>query len=199
MVPIRPYATIGPSMYFGTDYTATRSGVVVKFVQCVECDCGYAYEMERTIQASAFSPLGLSGKASARAATEDAVRRLDRALRESCDPVPCPRCGWYQSNMVKRVRQIRLRWVKSTAFALFPLSILSALFALDFAAKQYWPLVGLGTLASLIGLACLLLIARYLLNRRYDPNTQPESKRIAIGESLSLSRAEYRRLMLDRE
>jgi hypothetical protein len=98
-------------MFYGVDWTVTRSGSVLKFVRCEQCNHEYAYWMHRKIQHSSFSVLGLDNRGAANRADREAQTRLQRSLSNYCDPVPCPECGHYQSEMIDRVRRTRAMWL----------------------------------------------------------------------------------------
>jgi len=188
-------------MFLGIDYTATASGAVIKFVKCEECGGGYAYHMARRIKASQFSPIALDNRGAAEGSRRAATQRLRAALANSCDPVPCPHCGWYQAAMVLRLRRIRFKWVTQLSILLFlaPLFLVLGL-ALIFVEHHLVPEEDFGPLAAAIagtcwGLIPLLLGGRYLLNRRYDPNLKPADDRIALGGRLALSEERFARAL----
>ena len=74
-----------------------RSGAVCKTVVCESCQWRYDYEMHRTEKLAKLS--------SAKSLEQAAEAKLQAMLEEECDAVPCPSCGWYQQNMVLRMRQ----------------------------------------------------------------------------------------------
>jgi hypothetical protein len=110
-------------MFYGIDWTVTRSGSVLKFVRCEQCNHDYAYWMHRKIEHSSFSVLGLDNRGASGRAGNEAATRLRQSLLNSCDPVPCPECGHFQDAMVLRSRRIRLVWLWNIAIALIPLSV----------------------------------------------------------------------------
>ncbi len=184
-------------MFLGLDFTTTASGTVIKFVECEECRDGYAYRMARQIKASEFSPFALDNRRAAQGSHRSATERLRAALAKSCDPIPCPHCGWYQEAMVLRLRRIRFKWATQLCILLFlaPLFLVLLLASL-IGAKHVLPESYFGPLAGGIagtawGLIPLLLAGRYLLNRRYDPNRKPVENRIALGRNLALSEIQY--------
>jgi len=36
---------------------------------------------------------------------------LQKQLDADCDPVPCPKCGWYQEDMIKKIRRDHRVWI----------------------------------------------------------------------------------------
>src|SRR5687768_14080881 len=109
-------------IYVGTEWTVTRSGSVLKFVKCEQCNHDFAYWMRRKLESSSFSVLGLDNRGAVNRATEEAEYCLRRSLRRSCDPVPCPECGHYQPDMVEQIRRNRLEWLWIIAIVLIPSS-----------------------------------------------------------------------------
>jgi hypothetical protein len=189
-------------MFFGIDYTTTASGAVLKFVQCEECGDGYAYWMSRQIKASQFSPFALDNRDAAQGSRREARKRLRAALANSCDPVPCPHCGWYQEAMVLRLRKIRFKWVTPTCFLLFLSPLWLLFFFLELVqhgvVPEEYAAPGAGAIvATTWGLIPLLLGGRYLLNRAYDPNRKPAERRIALGKKLALSEMDYARAIAE--
>jgi hypothetical protein len=180
-------------MFLGIDYTTTASGAVLKFVQCEDCGKGYAYWMSRRIRASQFSPLALTNRGSAEGARTKAEDRLRESLKNSCDPVPCPHCGKYQEAMVLRLRRIRFKWVTKFCIGLFLASLWIVLFL---AGLHMVPEEHLGEAIAVILVATwgpipILLLGRYLLNRKYDPSRSPVETRLKLGDRLALSDREY--------
>jgi hypothetical protein len=182
-------------MYYGTDWTVTRSGTVLKFVRCEQCNHDYAYWMHRKIEHSSFSALGLDNRGAVSRAAREANDRLDRALRKSCDPVPCPECGHYQEAMVARARRIRLIGLWNFGIALIPLSLGAGLLAGSFFQDDDEKMI----LAFIAGLGATLvfnpivILGRYWSNKHHDPNTKSAERRIKLGRRLALAPREYER------
>ena len=57
------------------------------------------------------------GRADDRAASK-ADTKLAKQLAKECDAVSCPACGWYQRNMVRRIKLRIIRWMVFTAFVI---------------------------------------------------------------------------------
>ncbi len=180
-------------MFFGIDYTTTAAGTVLRFVRCEECAGAYAYRMTRKVTASQFSPYALNNRGASEGSQTEAADRLDAALANSCDPVPCPHCGRYQKAMVLRLRRIRFKWfTKLSILLLLAPLFLNLVLAVVFVQHHLVPEEVAGPLALAIagtcwGLIPLLLGGRYVLNRRYDPNLKPVENRIALGNKLVLN------------
>src|SRR4051812_41761719 len=90
-------------LYVGQTFTARLQGSVIKGVHCENCGCDYLYQLERTGVGKGSSPYYLDNDGAKRRAQAGAQRALLKAL-QGCDTAPCPECGWYQAEMVKKMR-----------------------------------------------------------------------------------------------
>jgi hypothetical protein len=101
---------------------ARKSGTTVKDVCCERCGFEYVYQFQRRTAREVATNVGFYDYKAAEARASD---NLTHVLRDSCDPVPCPNCGWYQRPMVLRARQLRYRALRATALVIlmvaFPL------------------------------------------------------------------------------
>jgi hypothetical protein len=182
-------------------YTVTVSGAVDKTVRCESCHAEYVYRLERTATGSGTSRVLCFYKEEA---TEHAAAvaqyQLRRELHEGIDLVPCPACGWYQSNMIMKGREQHCAWmwllgVLLTA-GLLPLAMLGVL--INCFRCPYSPpnipgdvmLAGL-VILGLVGVS--LFIARSILASRYDPNSDDPEARIQLGRSRAMLRDEFDR------
>jgi hypothetical protein len=106
----------------GLEATAshTARGSAVKTVRCEACHCQYAYRLSREAVGTSSDFL----VADAQAAKQNASDELRKLLERECDPVPCPTCGWYQRNMVRRARQLRYRPLGIATEVLFVITFL---------------------------------------------------------------------------
>jgi membrane protein implicated in regulation of membrane protease activity len=123
-----------------------------------------------------------SGDAKA-AAWAKAHSDLARALASGCKPVPCPSCGWYQTDMVPLVQARYLSELNTAGLAILLLGVIGFVISL-----LWWYFRGTSLLLSWLmlavsGLICIVLMAvRGFLGRRHDPNAQPDTEqRKAIG------------------
>ena len=95
-------------------YTSAITASVVRKVKCEKCGCAFAYEMIRRGEGVAESAYASNEKSADHHASERARKSLQRRLRRGVDPVACPDCGWYQTEMVQELRRRELRpllWV----------------------------------------------------------------------------------------
>jgi hypothetical protein len=102
-------------LYFGTNYTSTSVGDALRGVRCEQCGGEYFYTACRITTGHGTSPYNLNNAGAAEQADAQAMVRLDEALRNITDPVPCPHCGWLQSSMMADVRRRRYGWLKVVA------------------------------------------------------------------------------------
>ena len=92
-------------------YRSAQTGSAVKNVHCEQCGKHYSYEVVRRAMGSGSSPFLLCNSAAKSWAQKAAGRKLAAALARAIDPVPCPDCGWFQSNMVAEMRRRGHRWI----------------------------------------------------------------------------------------
>ncbi len=86
-------------------------GTVVKQVVCEKCSTTYFYSMARSGVGQGRSFFGANDAGAIREAGTDAERCLEWILSIDCDPVACPRCGWFQAKMVSKLRQAKYKWM----------------------------------------------------------------------------------------
>jgi hypothetical protein len=182
-------------------YSVTVNGAVDKTVRCESCHAEYVYRLERSATGSGTSRVLFIDKEEA---TEQAAAiaqyALRRELQEGIDLVPCPACGWYQSNMITKGRDQHCAWmwllgVLLTA-GLLPLAMLGLL--INCLRCPYSPpnIPGDVMLAGLVILGLdgvSLLVARSILAGRYDPNSDDPEARIQLGRSRAMLREEFDR------
>jgi hypothetical protein len=160
-----------------------RSGSVVKRVKCEGCAGEYFYLLERTASGSDTWSKAKSARL--------AERNLAWALEHDFDVVPCPACGWYQANMVKREKHRAGK--DMNAIALLALMLGLMMVVAGFSPARMPPeghvlcvAIGVG------GIVISGVLARVAWNRkeRCDPNATDKEERMRLGQSRSLSRAQ---------
>jgi hypothetical protein len=181
----------------GASYTTTVAGSVAKFVECENCKGEYVYQMTREEEGSGTSLLFLNNRGAKLRAVEKAEAILAEELASSCDPVPCPFCGWYQKPMIEEMRKVRWQWLYLAALVVFLLGLGCLIRALFWATSdepelysgkiEHWwlasALFGIGTVA--------LVLTKYLGSRLYNPNRQDVEKRKELGRSLAMSKVDF--------
>jgi hypothetical protein len=197
---------------YGMDYYATVSGSILKRVQCEQCEHEYGYLMTRKGRGLARSWMFLDKQGASESANRKAEKQLFRRLEQSCDPVPCPRCGWYQEEMVRRLRRNHFRWLFFIGLALAGAAFLGGLIMyfctveihlnarpgdLQIPARDIY--VGWSVVALLLLLSPTLIIVRSVMARRLDPNGEPVEKRRQQGQTMAMPEKEFREILLAEE
>ncbi len=159
--------------------TAEAPGQTTKVVCCEACGRSYAYELKR---------IGVGADA-ARAA-----ENLKEKLEVGIEAIPCPACGWYQSDMIPEARKLYRRWMvyvgQCLTVGLIPVAVFGEVIYAGYADldKQPalpWPIFVAG-LVCLLAVGIGMLIGRYKLAQRYDPNEEDEEARKRCGQSRAI-------------
>jgi tellurite resistance protein len=95
---------------YGQSYTSHVSGSVTKLCRCEACAQEYLYTAARKVFASGMSFLWLDNEGARNRAVTGAQTQIRLALERAVDPVACPNCGWFQSNMKSQLKWRRLKW-----------------------------------------------------------------------------------------
>lgn len=150
----------------GKTYTSTIDVRCWKEHTCAGCGTPYSYEFVRKI--SGTGPTADKASVNARAA-------VDRALRDDCDPQPCPTCGLYQPDMIakRRAKVAKLTfWL-----ALIALGVVLILRATD---------VLQANVATWAAVAVCLVAASALAKADFEnPNANPEMNRQRAAERVT--------------
>lgn len=190
------------SIPYGESFSTTAHGCLPKRVRCEECGHVYYYMLQRSATGHGTNLLFIDEKGARRRSARDAEAKLHEALRNECDPVPCPKCGRYQPDMVRRARQLRHRWLAvAAAWTLIAAVAFAALGVVSFLLRGRLPqthetlreLAVLFLILAGVCLACGLGLAalKLVLNSGYDPNAEDVKERKRLGKRLTLSREEY--------
>lgn len=169
-----------------------RQGSSVKAVTCAGCGHEYVYLPGRAAQFQAES-LGRD------VAMEMAAQAIvaDRAL------APCPRCGLVPPEMFAACPSpaSALMWAYLGIFASFA-AVLAFAYALSTSldstpnrappTARPWVVCGM---LFLVGVGSFGLA--WFLQKRWNPNSRPQTERLQLGKQVSLSRDEYEKLRRD--
>jgi hypothetical protein len=165
------------------DYTATVSGSVFVKVPCEHCGNIYYYQLTRQVSGEGSSLLSLDNEGARQRAMQRADDRLRSELEASRDPVPCPKCGLYQSDMVPMLRSQYGEALKALGIlVLFVIPLILAYVFLKnrfidgFAGNQppiNWIVPGI-LMGALAAMGIGLMMLRFCLAWRYDPNDPSE-------------------------
>lgn len=158
-------------VYFGRRYTSTVSRTVARQVRCENCRTVYGYQLTRRASGTGRSAYMLNNQGASRRAKERALAKLDAAIQNGVDLVPCPTCGCFQTDMIRLMRSRTHRWAMpvglSVALAGGWIAILLML-TLSLTGGQEAALGFAGAL-SVIGGAGLIFYTRHL-RAALDPN-----------------------------
>jgi hypothetical protein len=91
--------------YFWRSHYASVSGSTTRRERCVNCSCIFEYDVKCHAQGGGHAPFLLGNGAASVTASQRAYANLSRALKETISPVHCPRCGIFQPNMVRALRE----------------------------------------------------------------------------------------------
>jgi hypothetical protein len=168
-----------------TDHTVTLSASVVKEVTCVKCRTCYCYAMKRTEFGTGTSVYGIDTQGAVDSAANRAAQKLQTALNDSFELVPCPNCGDYQPDMVTFLRNAQLKWLLIPAW----ICILGALVAFPFTVRHNnTSYFGANAIALLVGIG--LILFRKYVGSRHDPNTGDPESRKQLGRSKAFLKTE---------
>jgi predicted RNA-binding Zn-ribbon protein involved in translation (DUF1610 family) len=183
------------------EYQATARGSALKQVICEECGFEYFYVVQRVATGHGTSPLMLFNAGAADQAEAQAAAELNASLGRAVEFVPCPKCGRFQGNMVRKAQRLRNRWMVIVGLTLtITVGIVGGLLA--FAnyknAEKGWNFAPSPLFEICVGLTFALgvamLIAKPIISKRFDPNTQDVEERRQLGQSRSLTRADLERM-----
>jgi hypothetical protein len=185
---------------YAQSYNVSATGSVVKLVECESCKGEYVYKLTRQGEGSGTSMLFLDNEGAQGRAEQEARQLLLERLLTSCDPVPCPFCGWYQQNMVDRMRRHHQGWMITVGFlagfAAFVCCLVAAFFTTrNDAANYVAQSVVFWLLTAVLGIAAPALIwGKHYLARIYDPNQQDVEKRKELGRYRAMSKADFMKM-----
>jgi hypothetical protein len=84
--------------------TFTARGAALRGVTCEHCGCQYLYRLTRIVHETKTLPHGMRPEQ----LRNSTSKRLNRIMRSSIDPVPCPQCGRLQRDMIRSLRWKRV-------------------------------------------------------------------------------------------
>jgi len=167
---------------------------MIKVARCEGCGRSYAYEVKRTGHGTAESDSEAFRRAS---------ENLQKALAIGVEVIPCPACGWYQSNMIPKARRLHRRWMLNVGACLTLGLVLPAVIgsvinsSLVFKGQEHipWPIF-FATLVCLFAVGIAMCARWSHLAARYDPNDEDVEARKLYGQSRArlLSEEEARHL-----
>jgi len=93
-----------PRIPYGTKYTMHVSGVTWKPVACENCGCVYYYQIKHQTSGSADNVLWLNKQGAIDKAENNASQNLEKYLKNEVRNYSCPDCGFYQTEMIRRMK-----------------------------------------------------------------------------------------------
>ena len=193
----------------GMRYTATTKGAVLKAVSCEECGREYVYVLRRSASGMGSSPLFLDDHGARSRASGQAQALLRHRLQQGIDVVPCPACGRVQQHMVPKARRQYRRWMLNVGacltLGLLPLGIVAlSLNAVTMHAEEMRrneavsppiPWAVLFILMAVVGLTGIgLMVGRFIVARRHEPNGQSIESRLRIGQARAMLRDDFEKM-----
>jgi hypothetical protein len=186
-----------------TDYTASRVGTILKFVRCEKCSTEFEYMMIREATGHGTTLYNFDEEGAADRANRRADANLRSALSKEIEPVECPKCGCFQTDMVAEARRRYLKYL-GWRFAVIGFVLLVPFF---FCGSVYLN----GMLAAVprtsiyyatLALAALILflpVVRSFLALGYDPNRDTPEQRAARGYGRGTVRADPESILAETE
>ena len=183
-------------------YESTVEGSVTKPVVCEKCGVTYYYVLTRRGVGQGRSLYGMKDAAASQTALTASQRNLQYSLSKDCDPVPCPDCGWFQTNMVVVMRQQRYAWmdwlVGGVPTVMYFCVVAFAIWRKISPEVNPIPIITAAVLAAACGVG--IAVFRRRLRARYNPNTRfperpelvpgaPPAMRTPDGDTLTVSSA----------
>lgn len=193
---------------YAMTYTSSAKGRVTKTVTCESCKTKYVYVMERRSVNQATSMLFLDNRGASARADSQAKKSLRRKLKDDCDPVPCPVCGWYQSFMIPKARSLKWKWLMPVEIGLIALDAYLFLASVAFGSRAMvrpnlmnivTMLMVCGVFTVITGVAVALPVVKYHLFRDFDPNLEDQEARIAVGKSRAITAAALQKAQSENE
>jgi hypothetical protein len=170
-------------LYFGKQYSESRTGHRLARVECDRCGCEYFYQLSRIGTGTGTAPYFIGTGRAQRAAARRASRDLQRRLERETELVPCPKCSWISDQLADAYRRTRYKFLGKVAFYIWLTTTVAVVALL--------PLLGFGPDALLpvaLVLSGLVLVAggvlgvRAVLRSRIRPNANyPEARRFCPG------------------
>jgi hypothetical protein len=127
-----------------------------------------------------------------------ARERARTGVKNGVTPVPCPNCGWYQTEMKSLMRTQSYGGIVVAAllaFVAFGVMIVVACvtFVVESPLPSWYPQLWIGVLCVGLGFVGLALAAGWLRSR-YNPNATDNEKRKRLGQTNAVLRTEVDKL-----
>jgi hypothetical protein len=130
----------------GRKYTSTVRSEYTRRCMCEQCGTEFTYSFTVTGTGTGSSPLWLRNDAATEEAKKAAVQSMERAAQSAFPPAACPKCGIFQSAMLKYYRRTRYpRLLALSVTVLVVVALFSWLHVLNFGmislltSEIFWP------------------------------------------------------------
>jgi hypothetical protein len=177
------HSALHGAAHAGRPHTAVATGQTTKIVRCEACGKHYAYQLTRTGTGTAER----SSAGGYNVALQRAEANLQQLLASGAEAVPCPACGWYQSDMIPQARKQHRRWMvyagQCLTVGLIPVAVLGLLILKDSPEAQDLAPAFVGGLACLFAVGIAMFIGRHHLAINSDPNDEDVGVRMLDGQS----------------
>ncbi len=177
------HSALHGAAHAGRPHTAVATGQTTKIVRCEACGKHYAYQLTRT-------GTGAADRSSAggyNVALQRAEANLRQLLASGVEAVPCPVCGWYQSDMILQARKQHRRWMvyagQCLTVGLLPVAALGLLIGDGFPEARGLAPVFVAGLVCLFAVGIGMFLLRCLLAANSDPNDDDVGVRALYGQS----------------
>jgi hypothetical protein len=169
-------------------FTINVWGSSSKLVHCEHCSKDYLYVVKRRGQGDGSCVIFLDEDGALQRASQLANANLQRSLNAAVEVVPCPGCGWIQTDMQAVARSQHLPRLKIAGWLLviglvIPLLVLLATWSRPANDPRRIPLMVEITIATGLQLlaAVICLMGRSIACASYDPNSEDIEVRLAKG------------------
>jgi hypothetical protein len=187
---------------YALTYYVRETGRLPRVVRCEQCDREYVYFLKRAGEGEGTSLLFLENAEAKERAARKARAELEAALAVGVDPVPCPRCGWYQAHMVPEARSRRHPSLWYVAgLGLMVAIIFGAIAIIVPNGHQVDPdFARVARSGGWVGVAGAVLAVgawawRWRLAGLYDPNDAPAADRVAVGQAKAMTIERFSELL----
>ena len=175
-------------IYAAKTFTANVSGRALKSVKCEMCGMEYRYELVRTGFGKGTAPYFIGQTWAAERAHAAAEKNLAKRLNNDAEMVPCPKCFWVNQDLVNRYRKSQYGSISTFAIFFIIATCVAAplvryLTVEGHSQRATEPNTAMFyVLAGGFALSTLLLLLRYFLMHRIDPNaTYPRQPTLPMG------------------
>jgi hypothetical protein len=167
------------SIPYGQSYTAHTVASARREVKCEHCSCVFIYQLIREGSGSGMSVLFLDNQGAEERASAEANASLAKQLARDIDPVLCPKCLLFQSDMIPILKAGYRLWLFYLGLLFTIPSAIALVGTVAWCAEsgREWPpaIVASSVAALVVGLTMILVRRNQVAH--LDPNTLSEDAR----------------------